>query len=83
MIKKKNLSYRNPCRTGGTHSENQRNERRFARELREIWNMRMTVILIVICAFGKVPNGFIRWFEESEIGGRAETIQNTSLLRLN
>ena len=39
------------------------------------------VIPIVIGALGTIPEGFERTLEELEIGGRAEIIQTTALLR--
>ena len=44
-----------------------------ARELKKLWNMRMTVILIVIGALRKVPKGLVKGLEELEIGGRIKT----------
>ena len=52
-----------------------------ARELRELWNMKVTVIPIIIGALGTVPKCLVRRLEELEIGGRIETIQTTTLLR--
>ena len=42
-----------------------------ARELKKLWNMKVTVIPIVIGALGTIPKGFVRGLEELEIGGRA------------
>ena len=47
-----------------------------------VWNMKVTVILIVTGALGTIPKGLVRWLEELKIGGRAETIQTTAWLRL-
>ncbi len=52
-----------------------------ARELKKLWNMQVTIIPIVIGAFGTVTKGLLRGPEDSEIGGRVETIQTTALLR--
>ena len=41
----------------------------------------MVVILIVVDALGRVPKGLERGLEQSEIGGRSETIQIIALLR--
>ena len=49
-----------------------------ARELKRPWNMKMTVIPIVIRALGKIPKGLIKQLEDLEIRGRQETI-NTSV----
>ena len=52
-----------------------------ARELKKIWNMKVTVIPIVIGAFGTVTKGLLKDLEDLEIGGRVETIQTTALLK--
>ena len=41
----------------------------------------MTIIPIVICAFGTVTRGLLKGLEDLEVGGRVETIQTTTLLR--
>ena len=43
--------------------------------------MKVTVIPVIIGALGMVLKGVVRGLEELEIGGRAETIQTTALLR--
>ena len=52
-----------------------------ARELKKLWNMQVTIIPIVIGAFGTVTKGILKRPEDLEIGGRVETIQSTALLR--
>ena len=52
-----------------------------ARELKKLWNMKVTVIPIVIGAFGTVTKGLLKGLEDLEVGGRVETIQTTALLR--
>ena len=52
-----------------------------ARDLKKLWNMQMTIIAIVIGAFGTVTKGLLKGLEDLEVGGRVETIQTTSLLR--
>ena len=52
-----------------------------ARELKKLWNMQVTIILIVIGAFGTVTKGLLKGLEDLEVGGRVETIQTTALLR--
>ena len=52
-----------------------------ARELKKLWNMLVTIILIVIGAFGTVTKGLLKGLENFEVGGRVETIQTTALLR--
>ena len=48
----------------------------FARELKKL-----TIIPIVIGAFGTVTKGLLKGQEDLEVGGRVETIQTTTLLR--
>ena len=50
-----------------------------ARELKKLWNMKVTV---VIGAFGTVTKGLLKSLEDLEVGGRVETIQTTALLRM-
>ena len=45
----------------------------FARELRKLWNTKVTAVPIVIGALGTFPKSLGRGLEELEIGGRAET----------
>ena len=52
-----------------------------ARELKKLWYMKVTIIPIVIGAFGTVTKGLLMGLEDLESGGRMETIQTTSLLR--
>ena len=40
-----------------------------ARELKKLWNMRVTVIPMIIGALGTVPKGLVRRLEELEVGG--------------
>ena len=54
----------------------------FARELKNLLNMRVTVIPIVTGAFGTIPKGLKRGLEELEIGGWAESIQTIALLKM-
>ena len=51
-----------------------------ARELRKIWNMKVTIIPILIGAFGTVTKGLLKGLEDLEVGGRVEIIQTTALL---
>ena len=48
-----------------------------ARELKKLWNMKVTIVPIVIGALGTITKGL----EDLEVGGRVETIQTTALLR--
>ena len=43
--------------------------------------MVVTIIPIVIDAFGTVTKGLLKGMEDIEVGGRVETIQTTELLR--
>ena len=52
-----------------------------ARELKKLWNMKVTIIPIVIGAFGTVTKGLLKGLEDLEIRGQVETIQTTALLR--
>ena len=52
-----------------------------ARELKKLWNLQVTIIPIVIGAFGTVTKGLLKGLEDSVVGGRVETIQTTTLLR--
>ena len=44
------------------------------RELKKLWNMKVTIILIVIRALGTVTEGSIKGLGDMEITGRVETI---------
>ena len=53
-----------------------------ARELKKLWNTKVTIIPIVIGAFSTVTKGLLKELEDLEAGGRVvETIQTTTLLR--
>ena len=52
-----------------------------ARELKKLWNMQVTIIPIVIGAFGTVTKGLLKALEELEVDGRVEAIQTTESLR--
>ena len=43
--------------------------------------MQVTIIPIVIGAFGTVTKGLLKGLEDLEVGGRMETIQTTTLLK--
>ena len=47
-----------------------------ARELKKLWNMKVTIIPIVIGA-----KGLLKGLKDLEVGGRVETIQTTALLK--
>ena len=50
-------------------------------ELKKLWNIKVTIIPIVIGAFGTVIKGLLKRPEDLKVGGRMETIQITTLLR--
>ena len=52
-----------------------------ALELKKLWNMKVTIIPIVISAFGTITKGLLKGLEDLEVGGQVETIQPTTLLR--
>ena len=52
-----------------------------ARELKRLWNMKVTIVPIVIGAFNTITKGLLKGLEDLEVGGRVETIQMTALLR--
>ena len=79
--KNENLLNRGLCCPGRPQGVNKRKrkERQVlgpSRELKNLWNIRVTGIPIVIDALGTVPKDLIRDLEELKIGGQAETIQN-------
>ena len=52
-----------------------------ARDLKRLWNMKVTIVPIVIGALGTISKGLLKDLEDMEFGGRIETIQKTALLR--
>ena len=53
-----------------------------ARELKKQWNIKVTIVPIVIGALGTITKGLLKGLEDLEVGGRVETIQTTALLRM-
>ena len=51
------------------------------RELKKIWNIKVTITTIVIGALDTVTKGLVQGLEDLKIKGREETIQTTALLR--
>ena len=49
-----------------------------ARDLKKLWNMKVTIIPIVIVTFGIVTKGLLKDLDDLEVGGRVETIQMTA-----
>ena len=54
---------------------------RDARELKKHWNVKVTIILIVINAVDKVTKDVVPELDYLEITGRRESVQNTALLK--
>ena len=52
-----------------------------ARELKKLWNMKVTIIPVVIDAFGTVTKGLLKGLEDLEVGERVETIQTKERCR--
>ena len=52
-----------------------------ARELKKLWNMKVTIIPIVIGTFGTVTKRLLKGLEDLKVGGRVETIQTTAFFR--
>ena len=52
-----------------------------ARELKKLWNMKVTIVPIVIGALGTITKGLLKGLEDLEIGGQVKAIQTTALLR--
>ena len=52
-----------------------------ARELKKLWNMKVTILPIVIGALGTITKGLLKGLEDLEVDERVETIQTTALLR--
>ena len=51
------------------------------RELKKLWNMKVTIVPIVIGALGTITKGLLKGLKDLEVGGRVETFQTTALLR--
>ena len=52
-----------------------------ARELKKLWNVKVTIVPIVIGAFGTITKELLKGLEDLEVGGQVETTQMTILLR--
>ena len=52
------------------------------REMKKLWNMKVTIIPILFGAVRTVTKGFLKGLEDLEVGGRVETVQTTRLLRM-
>ena len=45
-----------------------------SRGIKKIWNMKVTIVPIVIGAFGKVTKGLLKGLEDLEVGGQVDII---------
>ena len=52
-----------------------------ARVLKKLRNMKLTIVPLVIGAFGPITKGLLKGLEDLEADGRVETIQITAFLR--
>ena len=52
-----------------------------ARELKKLWNMKVTIMPIVTGALGTITKSLLKGLEDLEVGGRVETIQTIALMR--
>ena len=50
------------------------------REWKKLWNVKVTIIPIVIDAFRKVTKVLVKGLEDLEIAGRVETVQTTIIV---
>ena len=46
--------------------------------MEKLWNMKVTIVPIVIGAFGTITKGLFRGLEDLEVGGREETLLRTA-----
>ena len=49
--------------------------------MKKLWNMKVTIVPIVISALGTITKGLLKGLEDLEVGGWVETIQTTAWLR--
>ena len=52
-----------------------------ARESNMLWNMKVTIVPIVIGAFSTITKGLLKGLEDLEVAGWVKTVQTTTLLR--
>ena len=48
-----------------------------ARELKKLWNMKVTILPVGIGAFGTISKGLLKGLEDLRVGGRLEIISIT------
>ena len=56
-------------------SEKKDKQLNLARELKILWNMKVTVITIVVGAFGAISKGLVKELDDLEIRGQVQNIQ--------
>ena len=49
--------------------------------MKKQWNMKVTIVPILIGVFGTITKRLLEGLEDLEIGGRVDTIQTTALQR--
>ena len=52
-----------------------------ARELKKLWNMKVTLIPMVVYALGTIPIVLVKGLKDLKIRGQVDTIPTTALLR--
>ena len=52
-----------------------------ARESKKLWNMKVTIVQIVIGALDTLTKGLLKSLDDLEVGGRVDYIHTTALLR--
>ena len=52
------------------------------RGFKKLWNMKVTIVPIVIGVFGAITKELLKGLEDLKVGRRVETIQTTALLRI-
>ena len=52
-----------------------------ARELKKLWYLKVTVILIIVGALGTIPKGSLKGMGDLGIRGQVKTIQTRALLK--
>ena len=70
-------------RKGVNNNINEKMENYFnlARELKKLWNIKVTVIAIAVRALGRIQKGLVKGLEDLEIREQVQDIQTTALLR--
>ena len=79
-ITKNKNGRKNSCMVKLKKSEKRDTYLDFARELKNIWNIKVTVILIVIGELGTVTKTLVQGLEDLEIRGWVETIQTIIII---